>query len=154
MAGDAIFTDDDFAEAQQAPVLGPAYFSARRYVERSMAGAEPDIFKPIIDKAVENIRHALWDDVETFLLADTESNLQGTMWRTIDATVQALLTGEKWAIERYAIGDRYDAKAVREAVIHHAPPALWDKRVTELQAEVDLLREQLKTERERNRERY
>lgn len=143
MTDDPIFTAEDFAEGGDAyKTLGPSYFAARRYVAEAVKKATDDFYDQLREK------------VETYLWSDAEANLQGQMWRMVDASVQALLTGEVWAIERYALGERYDTKAVREAVIKHAPPELWDKRVTDLQAEIDRLKRDLQFERDRNRDRY
>lgn len=140
-------TDDDIFEAESYTELGPAYFASRRAVQRFMEHFEAEQFRPLIDgivkKATDEIRDKLWDDVVTFFLSDVESNLQGSMWHQIDDSVQALLGGKEWALNRYALKDRYDDKAVREAVAKHIPAELQDKRVADLEAEVARLKSDL-----------
>lgn len=115
----------------------------QRYVEHFKA----EQFQPLIDDitktATDKIRETIWDDVQTFLLSDVESNLQGAMWRQIDDSVEALLGGKEWALNRYALRDRYDSGAIREAVAKHIPLELQEKRVADLEAENKRLRDDL-----------
>ena len=132
-------------------VLGPAYFKARDIAERAMKSFDNKHFKPLIDKFASEFRDELWRMVEYSLLDDTEMNLQSEMWRTIDGTVLALLTGEKWAMNRYCLGTRYEQEKVREAIAKHIPAELQDKRIGELQERVAELEKSLAFEREMNR---
>ena len=89
------------------------------------------------------------DDLQSSLLYDTEMNLQGEMWRMVDNCVQALLTGDSWALKRYALTDRHDGEKIREAVARHIPTELQDTRVADLEKEVMRLRNDLKFYRDR-----
>lgn len=150
---DPAFTDDDFMEADGYPTLGPAYFAARRTAEKFMAPFEAEHFKPLVEKFAADFQDKLWSDLEASLLSDVESNLQGSMWRMVDQTVQALLGGNKWALERYALGDKYDCGEIRAVVAKHIPVELQDKRIAELEAKVAELTADLARERG-YRERY
>ena len=130
--------------AQGYESLGPAYFKAREIAERCMKDFEDEHFKPLLDKFVDEFRDALWSKIQYSLLGDTEMNLQSEMWRTIDNTVLALLSGEKWAMERYALGARYEQDKVRAAIAKHIPAELQDKRIADLEAEVERLTNDLK----------
>lgn len=147
-------TEEDISQSTKMEVLGPAYFASRRAVQRFMEHFEAEHFKPLTDKivkqATDEIRDKLWDDVATFFLSDAESNLQNNMWRQVEDCVQALLGGKEWALKRYALGDRYDDKAIREAVAKHIPSELQDARVADLEAEVARLKSDLEFYR-RNR---
>lgn len=141
-------------QAEQYPVLGPQYFVARKVAADLMAKFEAEHFKPLIAKFTDEFRAALWPAVEDHLLSDTEDNVQGTIWRRIDETVEALLSGEKWAMQRYALGGRYDASAVRAAIAAHIPVELQQARVLDLEAELAEVKASLESEREMNRRRY
>ena len=145
---------EHIAAAEGNDVLGPAYFKAREMAERFMKPFEDEHFKPLIDKFADEFRDKLWASVQDHLLGDTESNLQNEMWRTIDGTVFALLSGDKWALKRYCLGARYEQEKVREAIAKHIPQELQDKRVAELEARVAELEGSLTYEKELNRRGY
>ena len=130
-------------EGAEHPVLGPHYFAARAAAEEFMAKFEAEHFKPLAERFAEEFRDKLWGDIESWMLTDVESNLQGTIWRQIDDSVKALLSGERWALERYALGERYDHEKIRAAVAKQVPEELQNKRIADLEHEVKQLREQL-----------
>ena len=123
------------------PGLGPHYFAARKTAEEFMAKFEPEHFEPLIKKAADAFYSSLQSSLEDCLLSDVESNIQGTIWRQIDDSVRALLGGERWALDRYALGERYDCDKIREAVAKHIPAELQEKRVADLEAENKRLHE-------------
>lgn len=139
---DASFTPEELANGEQHYSLGPAYFAAREIAEKFMAPFEAEHFKPLIDKFARDFQDKLWSDLEASLLSDVESNLQGSLWRMVDGTINALLTGDEWALNRYILaGQRYsDAAKVREAILKHCGEQLTAVRVTELEAQVSELR--------------
>lgn len=127
------------------PVLGPHYFAARDVVDKFMAQFEPEPFEPIIKKAADELYMSLHERLEQFLLSDVEQNLHGTIWRQIDASVEALMSGERWALERYALTKKYgDGEKIREAVAKHIPAELQEGRVADLEKEVARLKDSLK----------
>jgi hypothetical protein len=81
---------------------------------------------------------------DQYLLNDASCNLQNAIWHQIDESVKALLSGEQWALERYALGERYDHEKIREAIAKHIPNELRDKRIDDLEAEVKQLKESLR----------
>ena len=143
-----MFSDLALAEASKYPTLGPAYFEARAIVEKQMAKFEPEHFKTLIESFAKQFAEKLWDDVRNHLLSDTELNLQGEMYRMVDNCIEALLTGERWAIERYALRD-YGQEKVRAAVAKHIPEELQDRRIADLEAEVERLKKDLQFYRNR-----
>lgn len=138
-----MITDEHFKEGEQHPTLGPAYFAARAIAERFMASFSEEQFKPLIDNFAKEFNDRLWNDLESSLLSDTESNLQSSMWRMVDQCVAAILSGERWVMEKYALGSRYDCDKVRETVAKCIPAELQDNRVTDLEAEVERLRREV-----------
>jgi hypothetical protein len=138
-----MFTDETLTEAAKYPTLGPAYFEARAVVERQMAKFEAEQFEPLIKEFADKFRERLWSDVKDHMLSDAELNMQGEMYRMVDASVMAILSGEQWAIERYAL-HKYDGEKVRAAVAKHIPKELQDARIADLEKEVARLRESLK----------
>lgn len=143
------FEIGDFAEAEGYPVLGPAYFSARRKAAAMVEHLAAEDFEPIIKKAADDFYAKLLDDAQTYLLSNAEDNVQGEIWRAVDQCVQDLLTGKDWALSRYALGDRYDTKAVRAAVAMLIPAELQDARLVEAEAEITKLKADLQFERDR-----
>lgn len=142
---------EHIAAADGYETLGPAYFKAREIAERAMAPFEAEHFKPLIDKFADDFRDKLWSSVQDSLICDVETNIQNELWRTIDGAVFALLSGDRWALERYALGTRYEQEKVREAVAKHIPQELQDKRILELQERVAELEKSLEFERRMNR---
>ena len=123
-------------EAKGYESLGPAYFAARRVVDAAVQDFQDKELEPLVKASVDAFYSKLQDAVETSLWSDAEMNLQGKMWHMVDETVKALLTGEKWALERYCLGSRYEHEKVRAAVAAHIPQELQDKRVADLEAQV------------------
>ena len=144
---DDIFTAEDFAQADGYPTLGPEYFAARRVMERFMAGWQEEHLKPLADaickEVTDRIREKVWDDFRDYLLMDTETNAQGAIRDMVHRTVEALLSGEKWAMERYPLANNYGAQKVRAAIAEHVGDEIAVRRITELEAEVKRLEERL-----------
>jgi DNA-binding transcriptional regulator GbsR (MarR family) len=127
-------------KAENYPGLGPHYFAARDAVEQFMAKFEPEHFAPLLKKFTDSFYEQMLESLQASLMFDLESNLQSHLWRGIDDSVKALMTGERWALERYALGERWDHEKIREAVAKHIPAELQDARIKDLEAEVDRLR--------------
>lgn len=146
---EAAFTDDELAFGVEYPTLGPAYHAARDVAEKFMAPFEAEHFKPLIDKFAGDLRAQLWSDLENYLLSDVESNLQGSLWRMVDGTINALLTGETWALNRYAMAQaRYgDAEKVRAAVAKHLGDELAAGRIADLESQLKDARETIERQR-------
>lgn len=139
----AAITADDLREAESYGSLGPEYFASRRVVEAFMAKYEAEAFKPLIDKFVEEFRDRLWSDVVDYLLSDTEENLHSAVRRMVRDSVQALLTGEEWAMRRYPFADYSDGEKVRKAVAVHGGDELALARIGDLEKEIASLKQQL-----------
>lgn len=146
---DATFTEDELTSGAEYETLGPAYFAARDVAEKFMAGFEAEQFKPLIEKFASDFQDKLWSDLEASLLSDVESNLQGSLWRMVDGTINALLTGEQWALNRYAMAQaRYgDAVKVREAVAKHLSDDLARERIADLESQLKDARETIERQR-------
>lgn len=140
---DAIITQEHIEQAKGYGNLGPAYFASRDIAERAMAGFEAEHFKPLIDKFGKDFADALWDSVRDHLLSDTELNIQGSMWHQVDQIMQGALSGEKWIMDRYVLGEKYDCGKVRETIAKYIGEELAAKRIEDLEAEVAKLKEEL-----------
>lgn len=136
-------------KAAEHPTLGPHYFVARDVAEKFMAGFEPEHFEPVIKKAADDLYGALHERLESWLMSDVENNLQGTIWRQIDESVKALLSGQRWALERYLLGPKYEHDKIREAVAKVIPEELQNARIKDLEEEVEQLRKDLEWMRRR-----
>jgi len=138
-----MFTEKHIEEGAEMPTLGPAYFCSKEVIERAMAGVQDSDFKPLIKEFSRQFTEAVWATVQDHLLVDTEMNLQGAMWRQVDDMVKHILAGEDWAMTKFALGSRYDCEKIRAAVAAHIPQQIMDKRITDLEAEVKMLRSHL-----------
>lgn len=132
-------------QAEGYETLGPNYFAAREVAEKFMEKFEADQFKPFIKKVADELYSQMQTSLERYLLGDVESNIQGTIWRQIDDSVKAILSGEKWAINKYLLAERYGCDKIRAAVAKVVPKELQDARVADLEAEVERLKDQVRS---------
>jgi hypothetical protein len=142
-------TDADWAEAEGNDTLGPHYYASRRFCREATESFTSEMMEPLIKEAAEAFQHKLWDHVHDYLWMDTEFNLQGHMWRTVDDIVKALLGGNEWALKKYVLGERYDCESVRAEVAKHIPEELQAAEIKDLKAKVERLEEQNQFYRER-----
>ncbi len=140
---DNVLTDEDIAKAQEYPVLGPAYFAARRVCAAAMKDWDTQHLRPLVETIRDKVTDTLWDTIRDSIWFDTEMNLQGRMWDMVDRTVKALLTGERWALERYCLEDRYDHDQVRAAIARHIPEEIKGARIADLEALVEKQRREI-----------
>jgi hypothetical protein len=132
-AADLTFTDDDIAIG---PVLGPEYRASLRWSEEITSKLDPEQIKPIIDKAADDLRDAIWTATCDHLLSDTEHNAAGAVRFMVEQTVQALLTGKEWAMQRYPYADYAKGEEIRAAVAKHGSDELLMRRIADLEAEL------------------
>jgi hypothetical protein len=135
------FTPHDVLEGEQCATLGPAYFAARRMSETIMAKMEPDILEPLIKQFSDALYEKASEAFTEHLLYDAEQNVQGGIWRMVDQTVTALLTGSEWALERYPLAKYHDGQAVRKAIFEQCADRMQNMRIVELEAEVERLKQ-------------
>ena len=149
MITDDIFTEADIREGEKYDSLGPEYFAGRRIAERFMTQFQDEHFKPLIDEFAKQFADKLWTDIANSLLGDTEHNLHLEMARMVEGTVKALITGEQWALNRYALLARSgDGEKLRAAIVKHVPTELQDARIADLEADNAKLREEVRWFRE------
>jgi hypothetical protein len=127
-------------QAEKHTTLGPHYFAARQVAEKFMEDFQNEHFEPLAKKFADEMYDKVRERLEDFLLGDTESNLHSFMWHRIDESVKALLSNQKWAIERYALGERYDHGKIRETLAALIPVELQDARLKDLMEENERLR--------------
>jgi hypothetical protein len=138
------FTKEELEFGSQYEALGPEYLGASKAAEEFMAKFEAEQFKPLVDKFIDEFRDRLWSDVNDFLIADTESNLHSAVRRMVEGTVQALLTGEEWAMQRYPYCDYRDGPKIRERIAGHSGDEIARQRIIDLEREVARQRELLR----------
>ncbi|WP_103730220.1 hypothetical protein [Novosphingobium sp. HII-3] len=134
------FTDADTTD-HYAASLGPEYFASNRLAEAMMAKFDAEHLKPLVDKVADEFRDKLWSDVVDYLLADTEQNVAGAIRQMVEQTVQALLTGKEWAMNRYPYADYSKGEEIRAAVAKHGGDTLLARRVADLEAELEKSRQ-------------
>lgn len=137
------FDEEFIKEAEGYDVLGPAYFDSRSVVNKFMQKFEIEQFKPLADKISEEIRDKIWNDLQDYLLSDTECNLKGELHRMVDKCVYEILNGSSWALKKYALDDRHDNEKVREVVAKLIPKELQDARIADLEKENERLQKDL-----------
>lgn len=128
---DLTFTDDDIAVG---PVLGPEYRASQRWAEALAQKLDPEAIKPIIDKACDDLRDAIWTATTDWLVDDCENNSAGAVRHMVEQTVEALLTGKEWAMNRYPYADYSKGEEVRAAVAKHGGDELLMRRIADLEA--------------------
>lgn len=142
------FTGNDISEAERYPSLGPEYFAARRFMEAFMHGWTEEHLKPMADaiskEVSEKIRDKVWDDFRDYILADTEYNAQDAIRRMVHDTVEALLSGKKWALDRFPLTAGYDAAGLRSAVAAHIGDDVAKARIADLEKEISELKERMR----------
>lgn len=136
-----ILTQEDHANADRYEVLGPHYFAARRVAEQFISKFTSEQFQPLIDEFAKQFSDKLQGDLDDYLLSNSEMNIHGSLWRMVDDVVKALLGGNRWAFERYALGSRYDCEHIRKAIAAHIPREIQDARIADLEAECARLKE-------------
>lgn len=130
---DLTFTDEDIAIG---PVLGPEYRASQRFAEGVMADFQEEHLQPIIKMVADQVQDKLWDVARDWLLQDTETNVQGAVRDMVNQTVDALLTGKEWAMQRYPYADYSRGEKIRKAVAQHGGDELLMRRIADLEAEV------------------
>ena len=140
---DDVFTADDFASHERTP-NGPAYYAARRMAQQLCAGMDAQPLKKVADTVIDQVRTAIYDYVEWYLRDDIEANLQHHIQRTAEATVDALLTGQPWAMDRYPLNSHRNGEEIRATVAKHGGDALLMARIADLEKEVARLTEDLR----------
>ena len=138
-----VFQPEDFEQAEKHQGLGPAYFSARRMADAALADFTNQHLRGLVKTSVDAFYEKLQEAVENSIISDAERNIQGHIWRTVDDTVKALLSGERWALERYCLGSRYDHDKVRKAIAEHIPDEIAKGRIADLEAEIASLKQSL-----------
>jgi hypothetical protein len=141
---DDIITSDDIKTASNMQPLGPHYFSSRRFAEEVLKDVETTTFAEILKKVSDDLYSSLLEKTEIWLLSDAEVNVQGHIWRTVDQIVRGILSGEKWIVDRYALGSKYDCAPAREVIARHVPKELQDARIADLEEEIKQLNETIK----------
>jgi hypothetical protein len=91
-----------------------------------------EIVKVVTDK----IREKVWDDFRDYLVMDTEQNAAGAIRGMVTDTVKALLSGDRWALERYPLAASYDADKIRAAIAAHIPDEIAKARIADLEKQV------------------
>lgn len=141
--------DEDVKAAEKYETLGPAYYAARRVAEIVMRGSDTLPFEDVAEECRDLIYRKVYDTIETHMLCDLEINIQGHITRMVDDTMQALLTGQPWAMERYPYHAYNRGEEVRAAVAKHGGEPLLMKRIADLEKEVERLRDSLRRAYER-----
>lgn len=138
------FTDDDIA---MGPDLGPEYRASQRFAEGVMKGFQEDHLEPIIKMIADQVQDKLWGTARDWLLQDTETNVHGAVRYMVEQTIEALLTGKEWAMQRYPYADYTKGEEIRKAVAKHGSDTLLMARIADLEAELAKAKETINRRR-------
>lgn len=130
---DLTFTDEDIAIG---PVLGPEYRASQRFAEGVMKGFQDEHLQPLMKIIADEVQDKLWDVARDWLLQDTETNVHGAVRDMVNQTIDALLTGKEWAMQRYPYADYTRGEEIRKAVAKHGADDLLMARIADLEAEI------------------
>ena len=130
-------------EAESYKSLGPAYFDARNFTDALAERFHEELFLPMVKKFSDDLYSELETTVRNSLISDATVNVQGEIWRMVDNMVEALLSGERWALDRFVLNDRYDHQKIRGAVAKLVPVEVQNIRIAELADENKRLSERL-----------
>ena len=127
------FTDDDIAIGRD---LGPEYRASQRFAEGVMKGFQDEHLQPLMKIIADEVQDKLWDVARDWLLQDTETNVHGAVRDMVNQTIDALLTGKEWAMQRYPYADYTRGEEIRKAVAKHGADDLLMARIADLEAEI------------------
>ena len=130
---DLTFTDEDIAVG---PVLGPEYRASQRFAEGVMKGFQDEHLQPLMKIIADEVQDKLWDVARDWLLQDTETNVHGAVRDMVEQTINALLTGKEWAMQRYPYADYSKGEEIRKAVAVHGSDELLMRRIADLESEI------------------
>lgn len=135
------------------PGIEPEWTRGHVLAEQVMEKFKAEHFEPLAKLATDYVGDKLWDLLRDHLIQDTEENVAGYVRDRIESTVRALLTGEKWALDRYVLEARnyQHGQEIRAAIARLIPAELQAARVVDLEAQVAKLEEDLQQERSWNR---
>lgn len=131
-------------------IIEPEYTRSHVIAEKIIAQFEAEQFKPLIKKIEDMVGEHLWDMVRDSLLDDTTHNIAGEIRDRVEKTIEALLGGNQWAVEKYILAQRYQRDEIRKQLAALIPEQLQDARIADLEKEVAKLKEDLQRERNWN----
>lgn len=137
-------TDEELCK--DCTTIEPEWTRAHALTEKVMAQFQAEHFKPLLKTIADHVTEHLWDIFRDSIIEDTEQNIAGHIRYRVEESVKALLSGNEWAIKKYALAG-YDPDGIRKAIAAHIPKEIQDLRMKELEAENKRLREAIDLER-------
>ncbi len=140
-----MITQEDIENAKDIEYLGPAYVASHRIVEAALEKLEPEAFKDIAKPFVDAVYEKIQNAVESSILFDAQYNISGQVKDAIDGAINALLSGEEWALRQYVTEERHNnmAPKMRETIARLLPDHIMAARVADLEKQVERLKSQL-----------
>lgn len=138
------FTKDEIEFGEQHAALGPDYKRAERISREIMEKFKAEHFQPLVDQFAKEFVDRLWRDVEDYLIADTELNLQSKIRDLSEASISALLGGNRPLAERYSLKPHCDPTKIRAAIFEQFKDELIEIGIAERDEKIEELKEQLK----------
>ncbi len=128
------------------PSIEPEYTRAHALAEKVMAQFQAEHFEVIVKKLTDYLREHLWDLVRDTIIDDTEQNIAGHIRDRVESSIEALLSGQEWALRKYTM-NKYDHAGIRKKIAEQIPQELQLLRLKEVEEENRRLRDALELER-------
>jgi uncharacterized protein (UPF0297 family) len=144
-----LITEEMKEKAIECPTLGPAYFASQRIAKKLAGKLHEEPFKGLLKEFSDKFLDELQTKLEDHLFCDVETNVQSKIWHMVDQIVRGLLSGEKWVVDRYALGSKYDCENIRSELVKHIPKEVQDLQIKELGDQVERLANDIKFYRSR-----
>jgi hypothetical protein len=139
-----VITANDMEQGSIFAGLGPAYFTSRRIVEKAMESLGDPELDGVTKKFINEIYTKLQEKVQDWLWTDTEANLQHRMWQTVDQIVTGLLNGDKWVLNHYVLGDRYDVEKTHKKIAEYVGDEVVQAHIKKLEGDIKKLNDRIK----------
>ena len=129
-------------------VLGPEYWASERAADELVRMVLPqEALDAIAKEAAKAVSEAVFGRISEFLWDGVlEHNMQLKAYQMVGDVIEAIISGNKALAQRYAL-DRFDQFGVRKAIAELIPDEVAQKRISDLEEEIVMLREQLKWSR-------
>lgn len=145
-----MITKEHIEKAKDYKNLGPVYFSAQDAAKRFIDQWKIEHLEPLVEDICKGIQQKIWRDFEDWLLCDTECNLQSRIKNMVDDVVEAIISGEEWALNRYVLAQSYSGERVRKGIFENAAEPIINQRIKDLEKELERAKKDLEFHQSRN----
>ena len=138
------YSAQHMAEAESTG-LAPEYFAARdaaaEFLKHWKQEHAEQVCGPIVKHVTDEITEKVWDAFRDWFVDDGEGNVRIKINEMVESTVNALLGGEQWAIDKYLTGSGWHCEQTRKTLAALHSDAIKDARIADLERQLELERE-------------